>query len=207
MKSLAVALVAVLSLAGWARAQQPLPQSPPRDSPPSKVDASPGSGAALPEAAGPAKAQVDPSKQADIRRLLRLLNADALVAQLMEATEKSMQPLLSQSLPQGEYRDQLVTLFFEKFRQHSESAHFTDLLVPIYDKYYTAGEIRQLIEFYQTPLGAKMVAVLPQITAESQAAGREWGGELGRESMTEVLKEHPELEKALEDAAKNTRQP
>jgi hypothetical protein len=122
--------------------------------------------------------------------------------------EKTLQPLLFNSLPAGEYRQKLVTLFLEKFRQHADAEHLTDLIVPIYDKYYTADEIRQLIQFYQTPLGEKVITVLPKIAAESQAAGQEWGRGLGPQSMSEVLAEHPELRQALEEAKKNaSRQP
>jgi hypothetical protein len=44
---------------------------------------------------------------------------------------------------------------------------------------------------------------MPKLTAESQEIGRKWGEGLGRQSMLDVLAEHPELEKALEDAKKN----
>ena len=36
--------------------------------------------------------------------------------------------------------------------------------------------------------------------AELQNAGKNWGQELGRESMTEVLAENPDLAQALKEA-------
>jgi hypothetical protein len=42
--------------------------------------------------------------------------------------------------------------------------------------------------------------------AESQAAGTKWGEQIGRESMMEVLAEHPELQKAMAEA-KSSAQP
>ncbi|MBO0911029.1 MAG: DUF2059 domain-containing protein [Acidobacteria bacterium] len=66
-------------------------------------------------------------------------------------------------------------MFFEKFRQNRDPRHLTDFIVPIYDKHYTAAEIKQLIELYQTRLGGKMITVLPKVMAESQAAGGELG--------------------------------
>ena len=45
--------------------------------------------------------------------------------------------------------------------------------------------------------------VLPKVMAELQAAGQKQGEELGRQSMMEVLAEHPEMEKALQAAAKS----
>lgn len=81
-----------------------------------------------------------------------------------------------------------------------------DLIVPIYDKYLSDEEIKGLIQFYQTPLGQKTLKVLPTVMSESREAGRKWGEGLGRDSMVEVLTEHPDLEKAMNDA-KKTAQP
>jgi hypothetical protein len=44
--------------------------------------------------------------------------------------------------------------------------------------------------------------VLPQLVAELQENGKKWGGELGEQSMHEVLAEHPELAEALAKATK-----
>jgi hypothetical protein len=44
--------------------------------------------------------------------------------------------------------------------------------------------------------------VLPQLVNELQGAGQEWGKQLGRKCMEEVLAEHPEMADALEKASK-----
>ena len=38
-----------------------------------------------------------------------------------------------------------------------------NLLVPIYDKHWTDEDVKGLILFYETPLGQKMITVLPQV--------------------------------------------
>jgi hypothetical protein len=48
--------------------------------------------------------------------------------------------------------------------------------------------------------------VLPQTIVEAQAAGMKLGEKLGREAMVEVLDEHPDLKKALGEAAASPRQ-
>ena len=127
------------------------------------------------------------------------------MVQSMDQMETSIRPLFSNSLPPGEYRDKLVDLFFEKFHSKRDPDHLLALIIPIYDKYYTGPEIKSLIQFYDSPTGKKMAAVLPKIMSESQAAGRKWGEQLGRDSMMEVLEEHPDLRKALENAKANQR--
>ena len=160
------------------------------------------SGQSVVAAANASKAQVAlaADKQADIRRLLQLTGAGALVTQTMDEMEKNIRPLITGSLPPGDYRDKRVDLFFQKFHEKRDSRQLLELIVPIYDKYYTAEDIKGLIAFYQTPTGQKMITVLPKIMADSQAAGGQWGQELGRECMMEVLQEHPEMQQAIMQA-------
>jgi hypothetical protein len=154
---------------------------------------------------GPLK--IDPAKEADIRRLMDLVGTRLLVAQMMDAMEKSIKPLMTGALPPGEYREKLVDLFFAKFHSKADLQQLLDIAVPAYDRYYTREEIKGLIQFYETPLGQKMISVLPKLTGELQEAGRKWGEGLGRDSMREVLSEHPELSTALESAKKGTPPP
>jgi hypothetical protein len=153
--------------------------------------------------ASQARASIAADKQANIRRLLELTNAGAVATQAMDEMEKTIRPLMTDSLPPGEYRDKLVELFFQKFHEKRDPAKLIDLMVPIYDKYYTADDIKGLINLYQTPLGKKMTTALPKIMAESQAAGGQWGRELGRECMMEVLEEHPEMQQAIVQAKRS----
>jgi len=75
-----------------------------------------------------------------------------------------------------------------------------DLAVPLYDKYYTTEDIKGLIQFYETPLGRKTVKALPSLMGELTEASQRMGQDFARQSMLEVMAEHPELEKAMEDA-------
>lgn len=154
-------------------------------------------------AASRARVQDQEAKRADIRRLLELTGAVNMANQSMDGMESSVKTLMSGSLPPGEYRDQLLDLFFQKFRAKRDTNQLIELVIPIYDKYYTHDDIRALIAFYETPVAKKMVAVLPKVVQESQTAGLKWGGDLGRQCMLEVLGEHPELQRALLEAKKN----
>src|SRR5262245_61606994 len=74
-----------------------------------------------PQAASASKAssatqsKIDPAKEADIRKLLDLVGTKALVSQTIDSMSKSIKPLLTNSLPPGQYREKLVDLFFAKF--------------------------------------------------------------------------------------------
>jgi len=183
MRSITFGLASICLFAGLCIAQDSQPNSD-----------SDSVGAAAKASRG--QAQVQQDKQADIRRLLEITGSGALATQSMDQMEKD-------ALPPGEYRAKLVELFFEKFRSKRDPVNLMNLVIPIYDKYYSDEDISGLIQLYQTPLGKKMLSTLPNVMAESQAAGTKWGEQIGRESMIEVLTEHPQLQKAMEEAKNN----
>lgn len=148
--------------------------------------------------------RIDAAKEADIRRLMDLAGVRLLVMQVMDGMEQNIKPLMMNALPPGEYRQKLVDLFFAKFHSKGDLRQLLDLAVPVYDKYYTHEEIKGLIQFYESPLGQKLAATQPKMTGELQEAGRKWGEGLGRDSMVEVLSEHPELATALQAARRAT---
>lgn len=49
------------------------------------------------------------------------------------------------------------------------------VLYPVYEKHFNIFELNQLVTFYQSPLGQKLVRVSPQLLSESMALGQEWG--------------------------------
>lgn len=151
-------------------------------------------------ATAPSQTRIDPTKEADIRQFMEVAGIKTLMSQVLGNMSTSIKPLMAQALPAGAYRDQLVDLFFAKFQSKADLQQVLDLIVPIYDQHLSDDEIKGLIKFYQTPLGQKMVKALPEMTTESQQVCQKWGEKLGRQSMIEVLSEHPDLQKAMEEA-------
>jgi len=157
--------------------------------------------------AAPAAAPIDPAKAADIQRLIEVAGMKDLLTQTMGSMEANIRPNLEGSLPPGEYRARLIDLFFEKFRAKLTIQDFLDMAAAAYDKYLTDDDIKGLIQFYQTPLGQKTLTILPKLTLELQSEGMKKGEEAGRDAMNEVLTEHPDLAKALQDAAQGNAPP
>lgn len=156
--------------------------------------------ATAPDAAPPG-GKINPAKAADIQRLLELTGMRSIMAQTVSSMEENLKPAIVDSLPPGDYREKLSDLFFEKFNSKLDVQRLIDMAAGAYDKYLSDDDIKGLIQFYQTPLGQKTLTVLPQLTAELQADGMKLGQDVGQESMTEVLAEHPDLAKAMRDAS------
>ena len=152
--------------------------------------------------AAPAAAQpIDPAREAEIRELMDVVGMKATVTRMMSNMEQNMRPLFLRSLPPGDYRERLVQLFFEKLHANSDPEHLLKLIIPVLAQNLSDNDIKSLIEFYKSPLGRKWVGVQPKVEAEMAPAARAWGEQMGRQSMKEVLEEHPELEEQLKAAA------
>jgi uncharacterized protein len=145
--------------------------------------------------------KIDPAKAADIQRLIEVAGARQLLIDTMAKMQANIRPTLIKTLPSGPYREKLINLFFERLQTKMSVQQFLDMAAAAYDKYLTDDDVKALIAFYQTPLGQKTLTVLPKMAAELQAQGMRIGEEAGRESMQEVLAEHPELARSMQDAA------
>lgn len=111
----------------------------------------------------------DTSKVSRIKTLLEITGSGKLgvqVVQNMLASYKQSFP----NVPQD---------FWDNFIKEVKPEILTTMIIPIYDKYYTTEEINKLIEFYQTPLGKKLISTMPQIMQESMQAGQAWGKKVG----------------------------
>jgi hypothetical protein len=190
MKIRLLAVVLLLNIGAFAQSSQN--SAPPATGPDAKAPA--------------AQPKIDPAKEADIRKLMQLTGADTLAAQMMTSMETSLRPSLINAFPPGDYRAKLVDLFFEKLSAKI-GASTTELTIPIYAKYFSDAEIQQLTAFYQTPVGAKAIKVLPQLMNEVMTTSQAWGQQLAQECMKEVLAEHPDLKEQMEQAQKARKSP
>lgn len=51
-------------------------------------------------------------------------------------------------------------------------------LVKIYSKYYSHQDIKDLLKFYQSDLGKKLISTTPSVVQESMVVGQNWGQSL-----------------------------
>lgn len=77
---------------------------------------------------------------------------------------------------------------WDEFAKEIKSEDLIEMVVPVYDKYYTEDDVDQLLAFYKTPIGKKSIEVMPQIAQESMLAGQSWGKQIG-EKIAKKLKD------------------
>jgi hypothetical protein len=132
-------------------------------------------------------------KEADIRRLIEMTGSSDLGAQLGKNVLDQILPTLENMFPPGPKREEIVGAFRTKLKTRFNPQELTELMIPVYDKHMTREEIQELIEFYQTPLGQRVLKIMPAVMQESQAIGSQWGEKIFQDVIREMEEEFPEL--------------
>jgi len=127
------------------------------------------------QTAPPATSAAPPNaaKVAKIRELINLMGTPHIAAELMRSQAASIKTLLP--FPPRAQDD-----FEKEFLASVDVNEFIDLIVPIYDRHFSEDDVDGMLAFYRSPLGQRVTKALPEITAESQNAGSEWGQRLGK---------------------------
>jgi hypothetical protein len=122
---------------------------------------------------------MDQGKHRDIEKLVEMTGTiqnamavlDRMLPQMIEVIRKANPEIPQQVL------DALANDGKEEF--HKALPELIEPMIAIYDANYSADEVRQLLAFYQSPLGRKMIARMPEITQQSIAVGNAWGASAG----------------------------
>jgi len=163
--------------------------------------------AALPTKPAPSSSprSMDPAKEADIRKLMDLTGANSLGEQLMAAGMEQFRASVLDSQPDNPRAKQFVDAFVAGFQKHFDATALTQTEIPIYDKYLTAEDLKDLLEYYSSPLGKRMLKVLPEIAQESQAAGFSLGQQAAQQTMEDLKADYPEFVNSSNEDEKGQR--
>lgn len=116
------------------------------------------------------------TKKENIRELLTIMGSEKqakLMINMMIDTYRKTASTVS-----DEFWDELV--------KELKTDELVDMVVPIYEKYYSDEEIVQLLAFYKSPLGQKVIERLPLITQESYKVGETWGRKMGEKIVAKL---------------------
>jgi hypothetical protein len=134
-------------------------------------------------ASGPAMAEADEHKRALIRELILLSGGNTAAQQIVELTLAQLSPayetvvdqvLISETELSNDEKLALRTHLadYERFaatfrKRFQERIDMPELLesvyVPLYDASFSTDELEEIVGFYRTPTGRKVVRVLPRL--------------------------------------------
>ena len=107
-------------------------------------------------------------RTADVKKLFNLMNSEKMIDQMMNSMMVSSKAQMAASAKTAEEKAK-----FEKFSDalNAEVKVFTkklmdEVMVGLYAKHFTEGEIKDMISFYETPTGQKLLEKTPVITGE-----------------------------------------
>ncbi|MBK79368.1 MAG: hypothetical protein CMQ43_00420 [Gammaproteobacteria bacterium] len=107
---------------------------------------------------------IPPQKEADIQKLLAMTDSLDMGQQVVDqllAIQQSAQSAVPQEV-------------WDEIRAELDMTRIQPVIVAIWDRHFSHDDIRGLIEFYESPLGRKLVETQPAVMQESMAAGELW---------------------------------
>lgn len=142
---------------------------------------------------------IDPAKEASIRQLMEATGAKDLGAQMMKSGMEQFRASVTESQPDNPRAKQFVDAFVARFQKHFDADALTEKVIPIYDKYLTVEDLKGLLEYYRSPLGQRMLKVLPEIARESQETGFTLGQKAAQETLDDLKADYPDFVSPKED--------
>lgn len=122
----------------------------------------------------------DPAATATARRLLVLLGTEAQMVAVMKAGIPAQRAATPQ-LP-GVFWDSLEA------RLVRETPQLLNDIVPEYARSFTEVELLELVRFYESPIGRRLIAEQTGLMQRSMEIGQRWGMRLGTEVAQDLVK-------------------
>ena len=116
------------------------------------------------------------SKDVKIAKLLETMGS----TQAMKTSFEYMINYYKQNNPQ------ISSEYWDNASKHVDYDELVQKLIPVYSKHFTEQEIVDLLKFYNTSTGKKMIEKTPTILEESMEIGRKWGIELAQKIEEEI---------------------
>jgi hypothetical protein len=135
---------------------------------------------------------VDPSKKADIHRLIKMSGMSAQMNIISQYTLSQYLSLTREKYP-GLSPD-LISIMEEKCMDEIRlnmwaPGGFFHRFVPLYDKYFTHEEILELINFHESPIGKKILLLQPVLVKEGMSIGEQWSKDILLNIMENIEKQ------------------
>lgn len=103
----------------------------------------------------------------------------------VSGSEETFNVVISQmfTMFKGQYKEVEQDTWSELEKEFTDTSmdDLTEMLIPVYQKYMTQDDLKELIKFYESPVGKKFAQSTPLITQESMQIGQQWGMKIGEE--------------------------
>ena len=114
---------------------------------------------------------------------------EKLIKEMLELSGAAKIGLQTMELMINSFKKQMPAVendFWDEFIKEAKTDELMNLIAPVYAKHFTESEIKELIAFYKTPIGKKLVDKLPVISQESYGIGEAWGKALAEKVVNKL---------------------
>ena len=123
-----------------------------------------------------ARADLSSEKRAEIQKMLRLTGMESRMGQMKSQIIAGMRKQMSD----------MSDVFWTKLEQKLDYHELIEMVMPIYDKYYTLEDLKSANAFYESPAGIRILSVSPMVSQEVVKISMEWGAKIGKQAEAEA---------------------
>ena len=136
--------------------------------------------------------QPDPAAIAKAKELLAVTKSIQTADSMTDTVFPALEKLVEAANPgrAAEVRILMEKYFLPEMRKHLPE--FGDLMATEWARYFTVAEMEQMLTFYRSDVGRKVISLQPTLFKEGYEIGQEWGETMARDVFRKVA---PELEK------------
>lgn len=134
--------------------------------------------------------QINPAKKAKIDKLLDVtgsLKIGAMFGKVIINQMYQNYQKMGTSIPDSVFKIMENEIGIIIDNEMKSKSGLADQICAIYDKYYSEKNIDEILQFYSTETGKKVIATLPNIMQESMAVGQQWGTQKGEELAQKLI--------------------
>jgi hypothetical protein len=111
-------------------------------------------------------------KTSDVKKLLQLTSSEKMLEGIFSNMVPALKQQASAQLKGGDSKEKLdgyVDFMMKELQEITKKLLHEDM-VSIYDKSFTHAEIKDMIKFYESPTGKKMIEKTPELTTDVVSA-------------------------------------
>jgi hypothetical protein len=116
-----------------------------------------------------------PATKEDIQRYLDVMHSHEMMQQMADTMSQQMRQMLHQQFLKDkdklppDFEDRMNKLMDDMFRDMPWD-EMMQATIPAYQKHLTRGDVNQLVAFYSSPTGQKLLRELPAMMADAMQA-------------------------------------
>lgn len=123
----------------------------------------------------------------------------ALIRQILLVTHAADQAVgaMEAAVPaQRAGNPRIPGVFWDRFlvQARARRGELVDSMVPVYARTFELAELKALLQFYQSPVGQRVLETQPGLMRESVQIGQRWGARIGAEIGQQLAAEGVQIQ-------------